>query len=165
MHGRSWRAASIGFATLGLALAFAATPSAGQDRSATLARIWKLFNAGQYRAVVPLAQSCVGLYGRQALRDQQAAASAHEPTPPIGKTDPKSKAGSVTFSRGVLNDASACLFALGRSYQELKQCGQARQVYADLAKLTYARIWDPNGFFWAPSQSAEDQLEELKGRC
>jgi hypothetical protein len=152
-----------------LAFSFAASSvpvaSQAQDRAALLSSAWDSYNSRKYDDAIRAASSCVIQFGRQAQRDQARIEAGKSPPEPEGATAPNTPEAKRTFANGVLNDGAACMFILAKSQEQIQQCPDAKKVYQDLAKLTHARVWDPHGWFWKPSDAAEDAFAALSGRC
>lgn len=138
-----------------------------QEREVLLKNAWDSFNRQDYAGAIRLASPCADQFVRQAQREQARieAGETPKPVPPGPVPDPNSQGPKRTFANGVLNDAAACLFIVGASQERTSLCADARKTYQTLAKLTYARVWDPKGWFWSPAEAAEDGLDRLKGRC
>jgi hypothetical protein len=138
-----------------------------QDREALLSGAWDSFNRQDYASAIRLASPCVDQFVRQAQREQARIETGEAPKPlPAGPVpDRNSQDAKRTFANGVLNDAAACLFIVGASQERTSLCADARKTYQVLVKLTYARVWDPKGWFWAPAEAADDGLDRLKGHC
>jgi hypothetical protein len=68
------------------------------------------------------------------------------------------------LENGVLNNVAACYFIKGEAAIALGRNEEARKAYAEAKKLTFARIWDPQGWFWSPADAAGDKLSTLKLR-
>jgi hypothetical protein len=148
-----------------ISLAAASTAHA-QDRSVLLASAFDSFNKQDYANAIRFAQPCVDQFERQAQRDQARIEKGESPKPaPPGPADRNSAEARRTFANGVLNDAAACLFIAGSAQERTALCADARRTYQVLATLTYARVWDPQGWFWAPAEAAGDGLDRLKGHC
>lgn len=130
---------------------------------------FKTFNQGDYTAAIRFADGCIGNFHQQAERDQVALVAHHEPAPPTGAvSDPDKR---KIFARGILNDTAAAYFVKGESANALAKRGgskarefreTARAAYEAAKNLTYGRVWDPQGFFWSPSDAAGDRLADLK---
>jgi len=126
---------------------------------------WKAYNASDYSAAIRAADKCIDNFHLKAERDQAALALKKEPDPPTGAVSDADK--QKIFSRGVLNDTAAAYFVKGRSAEALaKKKGNnyremARAAYEQAKNLKYARVWDPKGFFWSPSEAAADRLADL----
>jgi hypothetical protein len=139
---------------------------AQDPRTVLLNSGWDCCNKHDYNCAIRAASSCVAQFGRQAEHDQAqiAAGETSKPLQP-GGADRNSPEARRTFANGVLNDVGACMFILGKSQEQTSLCADARRTYQDLAKLTYARVWDPQGWFWAPDEAAKDGLARLNGHC
>lgn len=134
-----------------------------------LQNAWKNYNAGDYAAAIRFADGCIDNFHLQAQRDQEALIAHHEPEPPIGAVSDADK--RKIFARGILNDTAGAYFVKAESAKALAKRGgpkfrefreAARVAYESTKKLTYARIWDPQGWFWSPSDAAGDRLVELR---
>ncbi len=127
---------------------------------------WKAFDQKKYAHAIEQANRCIEDYQDQATRDEtgledKAKREKTEP-PPVGKVSEQQKA--QIFAQGVVNDVATCLWIKGRSSQEMGQMDQAKQAYDSACKYKYARTWDPNGWFWSPSQDACDRLKRLNSK-
>jgi hypothetical protein len=138
---------------------------AQEDRAVMVKNAFDAFNARKYEEAIKIADACADQFGRAARRDQQWIEAGKERPLPAGRADPKTPAARATFANGVLNDAAACLFVLATSQERTGNCRSARETYQQLAELTHARTWDPQGWFWAPSDAASDAIERLKTKC
>src|SRR5437899_1029428 len=127
---------------------------------------WKAYTASDYTAAIRAADKCIDNFHLKAERDQAALTLKKEPDPPTGAVSDADK--QKIFSRGVLNDTAAAYFVKGRSAEALAQKKKgddyremARAAYEQAKNLKYARIWDPKGWFWSPSEAAADRLAGL----
>jgi hypothetical protein len=73
------------------------------------------------------------------------------------------------FDRWAVNDVATAYFVKGRAAEYLlkKQKNQkykqiAQEAYQSAMKFTYARCWDPQGWFWSPAEAAGERLPLLK---
>ena len=130
---------------------------------------WDALNKSDYPGAIRAADSCIDNFHSKAERDQSALAERHEPTPPTGAVSDADK--QKIFSRGVLNDTAAAYIVKGKSAEALAKkqksksmdyLATARDAYEHAKALTYARVWDPKGWFWSPSEAASDRLLDLK---
>ncbi len=143
----------------------AAAHAQTESREALLSDAWRSFNDKSYPEAIRSSSECVNRFRRQAERDQAAAVAHNEPIPDKGKISRTSTAAQTIFDRGVLNDVSACYFVLGSSQAATGNCAGAKRTFQDLKRLTYARIWDPKGWFWDPSLTADDWLVDNGNKC
>jgi hypothetical protein len=135
------------------------------SREALVSEAWQHFNDKDYAAAIRSSSECIAGFRRQAEKDQSDAIKNKEPPPGKGKMDRNSPEAQHIFERGILNDVSACYFVLGNSQSASGDCKAAKQAYEALKNLTYARIWDPKGSFWAPSEPADDWLADNGNNC
>jgi hypothetical protein len=54
------------------------------------------------------------------------------------------------------------LYIKGRSAEHLKKFDQAKEAYRICKGYPHARIWDPQGWFWSPSEACSDRAAKLK---
>lgn len=120
---------------------------------------WAAFEAANYKEAIAAADKCIKSFEASANKDQLR----------IEKSGKTLATGAVTEAErkeietnGLLNDVAACLLIKGRSLAALKQKDAARAALEAAKKMTHARAWDPQGWFWSPSEAADEALEELK---
>ncbi|MBN1522478.1 MAG: tetratricopeptide repeat protein [Candidatus Aureabacteria bacterium] len=118
----------------------------GNMTSETLiSRAWESLGAGKYRDVEIYVNKCLEIYGEKA-REMQASLSDYAED---GKE----------FDYWALNDVGTCLFILGRAYYIQGKNEEAKKTFNEIIeKYTYAQSWDPQGWFWRPSEGAKDQI-------
>lgn len=121
---------------------------------------WTAFSTGDFQGAITAADKCVQRFKGQADKDQADLQSKHVPLPPTGKVSAAEK--QAIFRNGVLNDVATCYWIKGKSAQGLHRDDEARQAYKAAASYTYARTWDPKGWFWSPTEDASDRLQDLK---
>ena len=139
-------------------------PAAGQQPC--LKEAWDSFNKKDYSAAVRAADDCIDQFAARAQRDQDALVTTRRALPKVGAVSDLEK--SDVFGRGVLNDTGAAYFVKGRSAEFIgKQRPKsnyiniAQQAYQRCVELTYARTWDPQGWFWSTSEACKDRLNAL----
>lgn len=121
---------------------------------------WNAFNAKDYSSAIAKAQECIDEFRGSASREQAELEKQKFPLPPKGKVTEAEK--KTIFNRGLLNDVATCYFILGRSAEYLGRKDLAQEAYGHAIRYTYARTWDPSGWFWSPAEAAEDRLTSLK---
>jgi len=133
---------------------------------------WEPFNNNNHKSAVEKAQECIYEFEGAAKRQQADLVRNKEPLPPTGKVDPNVK--RQILDRGVLNDVGTCLWIKGRSAEYLFQKSKEKDTssrdlaiaaYQEACGLTYARTWDPKGWFWSPAEAASDGLARLHSQC
>lgn len=121
---------------------------------------WSAFNAKDYLHAITKAQECIDKFRGSADREQAELEKEKAPPLPKGKVTEVEK--QAIFVRGLLNDVGTCYFIIGRSAEYLDRKDIAQEAYTHAARYTYARTWDPGGWFWSPAEAAEDRLAGLK---
>jgi len=117
-------------------------------------------NKDDFPRAIANADRCISEFGGAADQEQDKLEKAKIPIPGTGKVPDQEK--QVIFSRGLLNDVATCFFIKGKAAESLGQQGIAISSYEEAARYTYARCWDPNGWFWSPSEAAKGRLAGLK---
>ena len=131
-----------------------------QSRNAALtSAAWKAFNAGNYSEAIATAWKVIDEFGEVAGRKQADLEKRQAPTPPKRITTQGEK--QKIFDRGLLNDAATCWFIIGFSHEKLNHIAEARNAFLKAAEYTYARAWDPRGWFWSPAEAAKNHLKVL----
>lgn len=122
---------------------------------------WTAFNKGDFVGAIANAEKCIGEFRGAADRKQAELEKAKVAPPPTGAVSSDEERKTI-FARGLLNDVATCFFIKGRSAENLGRKDQARQAYESASKYTYARCWDPKGWFWSPAEASMDRLATLK---
>lgn len=122
---------------------------------------WDAFNAQNYKLAIAKADTCIDAFELAATRKQDKMYKNEEPQPPKGVVkDPKER--DRIFKRGILNDVATCFFIKGQSAERLEEYKVAMTAYQEGAIFTYARTWDPKGWFWISADACEDRLSQIK---
>ena len=121
---------------------------------------WDAFNKNDFARAIANADKCIGEFKGEADRTQENLEKSATPPPPKGKVSSDEKA--LILARGLLNDVATCYYIKGRSAQELGRRDEAIAAYKAAARYTYARCWDPQGWFWSPSEKAQGRLSPMK---
>ena len=149
------------FACLVVLVDVGATAAAEQPRNVELTNAtWDAYNKGNYEGAILAADRCIQRFKEEADRGQNELANKHAALPPTGKVSAEQK--KAILDNGVLNDVATCYWIKGRSAQKLQRTAQAKEAYQSTVKYSYARTWDPNGWFWSPTEDATDRLKDLK---
>jgi hypothetical protein len=148
-----------------LAMALPLTVSAQQQ---CLKNAWAAYNKADYITAMKAADECIEDFGPRAAKEQAELESKGEKAPPTGAVDNASDKKQI-FDRWAVNDVSTAYFVKGRSSEYLfkkqkveKYKQAAEQAYKSAMKLTYGRCYDPQGWFWSPSEAAGERLPLLK---
>ena len=123
----------------------------GDYASSTLVqKAWAALAANDLKAVEAYANKTVELY----------AAKAKEMQGSLKEYPWESK--EKTFSYWALNDVGTALFILGEAYQNAGKKEEATKAYNRVInEFFYAQCWDTGGWFWKPSEAAQQKLGEL----
>jgi len=123
----------------------------GDYSSVTLVqKAWAALAANDLSAVQAYVNKAVDLYGGKA-KDMQASLKEYP-------WESKEK----TMSYWALNDVGTALFILGEAYQNAGKKDDATKAYKRVInEFFYAQCWDPGGWFWKPSEAAQQKLGEL----
>ena len=122
---------------------------------------WEALNRKDYRGAIEHAEGVIGKFDSEATQQQAELTKDGVPRPPVGKPrDEKSK--QAVFARGVLNDVASCYFIKGEALEKAGRTTEAKRSYEAGCKLTYARTWDPGGWFWDPSAESCQRASKIK---
>jgi hypothetical protein len=132
-------------------------PKSGNERLTTEA--WQYLGKNDYNGAISKAEECTSSFRSSAEKIQNHLLSANEVLPPTGSVSDEMK--KTIFNRGLLNDVATCYFIMGKAYQGKKDLDSAAIAFQNAKSLTYARTWDPNGWFWSPSEAATKELKRM----
>jgi tetratricopeptide (TPR) repeat protein len=134
-------------------------PAALPQNVELTSKAWDAFGKNNHAEAIKIADECITAFGAsaKALQEQLVKDNA---TTPVGEVTPEEK--KTLESHGPLNDVAACYVIKGLSLLELKKKDDAREAFQAAAKLSHARVWDPQGWFWSPADKASEELEKLK---
>jgi hypothetical protein len=159
---KSWPLA-VGLTFIVLSVLFFPTPNMLAQAKPLNVRLtseaWDAFNAKNWKRAISKADECIKEFQGHADEMQAELEKAKAPQPPDGAVSEQEK--KQIFKLGLINDVATCLWIKARASQELDQKEEAKQAYQAAAKYTYGRSWDPNGWFWNPSQDAFIRLKRL----
>jgi len=120
---------------------------------------WDALNSGKYETAITNANQCIDEYRGQATRQQEKLQKEKADLPTGAVSDDVKK---KIFENGLLNDVAVCYIIKGKAAEKLGRIKDAKKAYTEAKKLTYARVWDPQGQFWSPAEAAGDRLAMLK---
>lgn len=138
--------------TLALAFLFNSTMAQdfGDHTSSTLTgKAWEELGKGNTDLAITYADKCIELYFAEAEKMQKSLEdfTDQEDTPKYW----------------ALNDVGTCLYIKG---QALLKKGKKKEAISSFKKLTgkvkFAQCWDPNGWFWKPSEAAKEKMVEME---
>jgi len=155
--------AGLGFAVLvgGTALSLWASSASNLPLNVELTNAaWEALNHKDWEGAVKKAGECIDEFRGQAMLTQEELEKKKEPLPPEGRVSEKEA--EEIHARGLLNDVATSYFILGKAYEGMGRKAEAREAYESAAKFTYARTWDPKGWFFSPAKAARGQLKTLE---
>lgn len=130
---------------------------------------FKALEDRDWDTAVRKAAECIKEFKQDADELQKALAAKNEPAPPVGKVADEERL--KILNRGPLNDVAACYYIQGEALRRLsaaavaqekeKLLAQAKAAYEAAARYTYARTWDPGGWFWDPARKSNQRLAEM----
>lgn len=151
--------------------AAAADDKSPGDSERMTEQAWNAYNNADNESAIQKAELCIKEFRRTADALQQALKDKKETFPPVGEI-PEEPQKRAVFNHGPLNDVATCYFLVGEAHLKLAEglkgdaktehLKKARAAYEAAAKYTYARTWDPKGWFWDPSAKANERLEEME---
>ncbi len=114
-------------------------------------QMWQALNNKNLDEVIAYDMKLEHLYHQQAL-DMQKSLKDY----PAGSND-------QIFKYWALNDLGTGMFILGEAYQMSNKNADALNAYKKvLSDYSYAQCWDPQGWFWKPSDAAQQKMAELQ---
>lgn len=125
----------------------------GDYTSMTLTvKAWDALAKDDLEGVKTYTNKCIDLYGKKAKEMQDS------------MTEYAWESKDKIFSYWALNDVGTCYFILGESYRKAGKTDEAKEAYKKVIDdYFYAQCWDPQGWFWKPSEGAQQKLDEING--
>ncbi len=123
----------------------------GDYKSTTLTvKAWEALASEDLDAVLAYANKCLELYENKAKEMQNSL------------TEYPWESKEKIFSYWALNDVGTSLFIKGEALKHAGKVEEAKKAYQRLiGEYYYAQCWDPQGWFWKPSEAAQQKLDEL----
>jgi tetratricopeptide (TPR) repeat protein len=121
---------------------------------------WNAYDKGNYEEAISYAQECIDQFMSNAEKKQLQLEKENAMLPPTGTVTEQEK--QNIYALGLLNDVATCYFIKGKCEEAIGYKEDAIKSYSAASKYTYARCWDPKGWFWSPSEAALDRLNVIK---
>jgi len=148
--GWFWKPAEAAKEKLGMLAAGVSWDFGDYSSSTLVQKAWAALAANDLKGVEAYANKAVDLYAAKA-KDMQSSLKEYP-------WESKEK----TMSYWALNDVSTALFILGEAYQNAGKKDDATKAYKRVInEFFYGQCWDPGGWFWKPSEAAQQKLGEL----
>jgi hypothetical protein len=148
----------LSLAAIGIFAARASLPPPPLNVQLTSAA-WDALSKAEYTTAIAKAKECTATFEGQAMREQELLIANNSPLPSTGAVNEDEA--RIILSRGALNDVAACYLIIGQALEKLNRNSEARNAYKETQKFPYARVWDPRGWFWSPTDEATDRLSRL----
>ena len=112
---------------------------------------WKALADNDLKAVVAYTDKVLELFSPQAKTMQESL------------TEYPWESQEKIFSYWALNDVGTSLYIRGEAYKKSGDKDKAKTAYKKLIdEFFYAQCWDPQGWFWKPSEAAQQALDDLQ---
>ena len=155
------RAMCLILATLLISVVSAQNAGKISLNEAETTKAWEALKKQDYKGAIKHADVVIEEFQDDAEAMQAELIRTKALPPPIGEVS-DATVKKTLFSRGVLNDFAACLFIKGEALGQINDRAGAKRAYEAACKLTYARIWDPEGWFWSPSTKSCSRAKRIK---
>jgi len=130
----------------------AQTTTGGDSSSVLTSKAWAALGNQNLDEAVALADTCVKLYGAEALK-MQASLTQYPPNKPQ----------EATTKYWALNDVSTILFIKGEALLKKGDSAGAKKAYKRCANdFKFGQCWDPKGWFWKPADPAKQKIVEIE---
>ena len=137
-----------------------------KDSQQLTTEAWQKFNKPDYKAAIAKAEECIDKFKDDADEKQDELKKKNASEPPTDTFSDSER--NEIVKRGPLNDVATSFFIIGQSEEELykhdkdtQHIQRAKDAYTQGCRYTYARTWDPKGFFWSPSKKSCRRKEKL----
>ncbi|MBF0384513.1 MAG: tetratricopeptide repeat protein [Candidatus Omnitrophica bacterium] len=111
---------------------------------------WKAFEDNKLDAVLAYTNKVIELYAEKA-KEMQASL-----------TEYPWQSREQIFKYWALNDVGTSYYIQGEALKKAGKIEDAKKAYSELIKnYFYAQCWDPKGWFWKPSEGAQEALDAL----
>jgi len=148
--GWFWKPAAAAQEKLDMIAAGVSYDFGDYSSSQLVQKAWSALAANDLKAVEVYVNKTLELYASKA-KDMQASLKEYP-------WESKEK----TFSYWALNDVGTALFIEGEAYQNAGRKDDATKAYKRVInEFFYSQCWDPGGWFWKPSEAAQQKLGEL----
>jgi hypothetical protein len=137
---------------------FSTNPELGDSAYWSIEAI-KHFDMKHYETAVKVVDACFEYYVYDAVEIQNKINIKNEKEPPIGVV--KSSVKDKIQKNYLLNDVSLALWTKAVSLEKLERIQESKKAYSQCIHLTHGRAWDPNGWFWSPSDDCINRARDL----
>ena len=109
----------------------------------------ELFAQKKYEDAIQLVDVCFNQWAPAAVELQKTLHKQNIKLPPFGAVTRREK--EKIHQNYLINDVSIALWVKAVSLEAIGKIEYSKQIYAYCIFLTHGRAWDPQGWFWKPS--------------
>ena len=109
----------------------------------------ELFSQKKYEDAIKLVDACFNQWAPAAVELQKTLHKQNIKQPPFGAVTRKEK--EKIHQNYLINDVSIALWVKAVSLEALGEIEYSKKIYSYCIFLTHGRAWDPQGWFWKPS--------------
>ena len=109
----------------------------------------ELFSQKKYEDAIKLVDVCFNQWAPAAVELQKTLHKQNIKQPPFGAVTRKEK--EKIHQNYLINDVSIALWVKAVSLEALGEIEYSKKIYSYCIFLTHGRAWDPQGWFWKPS--------------
>jgi len=109
----------------------------------------ELFAQKKYEDAIQLVDTCFNQWAPAAVELQKTLNKQNIKLPPFGAVTRREK--EKIHQNYLINDVSIALWVKAVSLEAIGKIEYSKQIYAYCIFLTHGRAWDPQGWFWKPS--------------
>ena len=118
-----------------------------------------LLTEKRYEEAVAVVDLCMKFWSSDAVAKQNEMIKNKTPSPKVGAVTYFEKA--AIQKNYLINDVSMALWTKARALHELNLVAPAKIAYAKCINMSHGRAWDPNGWFWSPSEDCANRAKKL----
>jgi len=111
---------------------------------------WRALPSGDVKVVTSYTDKVIELYAEKAKEMQGSL------------TEYPWQSKEQVFNHWALNDVGTALFIKGEVLNKAGEAKEAKVAYKQLiSDFYYSQCWDPQGWFWKPSEAAQEKLADM----
>ena len=119
----------------------------------------ELFAQKKYEDAIQLVDVCFNQWAPAAVELQKTLHKQNIKQPPFGAVTRKEK--EKIHQNYLINDVSIALWVKAVSLEALGEIEYSKKIYSYCIFLTHGRAWDPQGWFWKPSDDCVKRGRKL----
>jgi hypothetical protein len=119
----------------------------------------ELFAQKKYEDAIQLVDACFSQWAPAAVELQKTLHKKNNKLPPFGAVTRQEK--EKIHQNYLINDVSIALWVKAVSLEALGKIEYSKNIYSYCIFLTHGRAWDPQGWFWKPSDDCANRGRKL----